>query len=63
MKKIIINDSEYRIESVYATKRALNGNIGIHIQLQVFKDDIQIGKDEISPYAMEKIQYFLSDLI
>ena len=37
MKTVIINDTEYKYEAVFVTKRAVGGNIGVVVQLQVFK--------------------------
>ncbi|MDD3443177.1 MAG: hypothetical protein PHW89_07935 [Sulfurimonas denitrificans] len=63
MKTININGSEYKIECVYATKRAFNKNIGVHLQMQVFKDGKQIDKTEIGGYAMEKIEEYIQSLV
>ena len=48
MKTVIINDTEYKYEAVFVTKRAVGGNIGVVVQLQVFKnidEAIKLKKD------------------
>lgn len=62
MVTLSINGSEYRISAVHATKRAFRRNIGVHVQLQVFKNGEQIDKDSIDSYAMEKIEEFVERL-
>lgn len=63
MKTLWINNSEYKIECVFSTKRAFTNNIGVVCQLQVFRDGKQIDKNEISSYAMEKIEEYIKELI
>lgn len=48
MKTIIINGQEYKYEAIFVTKRAVGGNIGVVVQLQVFKnidEAIKLKKD------------------
>ena len=56
MKTIIINNQEYKYEAVYVTKRAVGGNIGVIVQLQVFKNGIQLDKEDFKGYIAEKIE-------
>ena len=56
MKTIIINGIEYKYEAVFVTKRAVGGNIGVMVQLQVFKDGIQLDKKDFKGYVAEKIE-------
>ena len=60
---LFINNKKYEISCVIATKKAFNKNIGVHLQLQVFKDGVQIDKNEISVYAMEKIEEHFKEII
>ena len=56
MKTLIINGTEYKYEAVFVTKRAVGGNIGVVVQLQVFKNGIQLDKKDFSGYVAEKIE-------
>ena len=56
MKTLIINCTEYKYEAVFVTKRAVGGNIGVVVQLQVFKNGIQLDKKDFSGYVAEKIE-------
>ena len=56
MKTVIINGTEYKYEAVFVTKRAVGGNIGVIVQLQVFKNGIQLDKKDFSGYVAEKIE-------
>lgn len=63
MKTITINGQEYKYEAVFVTKRAVNGNIGVIVQLQVFKDDKQLDKKDFNGYVAEKIEEHIRELI
>lgn len=61
MRKIIINKIEYKYNCVYATKRAMVNNIGVHLQLQVFKNGIQLDKKDFNGYIQECIERDIVD--
>lgn len=61
MKNIIINGIEYKYNCVYAIKRAVRNNIGVHLQLQVFKDGIQLDKKDFNGYVQECIERDIVD--
>lgn len=63
MKTITINGQEYKYEAVFVTKRAVGGNIGVIVQLQVFKDDKQLDKKDFIGYVAEKIEERIRELI
>ena len=63
MKTIVINNIEYKYEAVFVTKRAVNGNIGVLVQLQVFKNGIQLDKKDFTGYISEKIEEHIRELI
>lgn len=63
MKAIIINNQEYKYEAVFVTKRAVGGNIGVIVQLQVFKNGIQLDKEDFKGYIAEKIEEHIRELI
>lgn len=63
MKKIIINDIQYEFNCVYAVSKGINKNIGIHLQLQVFKDGKQLDKEDIKGYVSEKLEEYIRELI
>ena len=63
MKAIIINDIEYKYEAVFVTKRAVGGNIGVIVQLQVFKDGIQLDKKDFIGYLAEKIEEHIMECL
>ncbi|WP_157353088.1 hypothetical protein [Aliarcobacter butzleri] len=63
MKTIIINGQEYKYEAVFVTKKAVNGNIGVVIQLQVFKDGKQLDKKDFSGYVAEKIEEHIRECL
>ena len=56
MKTITINGKEYKYEAVFVTKRTGGRNIGVVVQLQVFKDGIQLDKKDFNGYVAEKIE-------
>lgn len=62
-REIIVNGSKYSFDCVFAANKAFNKNIGVHCQLQVFKDGIQLDKTQIDRYAMEKIEDYIMELI
>ena len=41
---------------MFVTKRAVGENIGVIVQLQVFKNGIQLDKKDFSGYVAEKIE-------
>ncbi|MFY4822054.1 hypothetical protein ACOTVO_04720 [Aliarcobacter butzleri] len=63
MKTITINGQEYKYEAVFVTKKAVNRNIGVIVQLQVFKDDKQLDKKDFNGYVAEKIEEHIRELI
>ena len=63
MRTIIINDIEYEFNCVYGVIKGINENIGIHLQLQVFKDGKQLDKKDIKGYAGEKIEEYICELV
>ena len=63
MKKITINGTEYKYEAVFVTKRAAGGNIGVIVQLQVFKNGIQLDKKDFSGYVSEKIEEHIRECL
>ena len=63
MKTIVINGQEYKYVAVFVTKKAVNGNIGVIVQLQVFKDDKQLDKKDFNGYVAEKIEEHIRELI
>ncbi|WP_418181257.1 hypothetical protein ACNSOL_12175 (plasmid) [Aliarcobacter lanthieri] len=63
MKRIIINGQEYKYEAIFVDKRAVNGNTGVMVQLQVFKDGEQLDKKDFNGYLAEKIAEHIRKLI
>lgn len=63
MKTIVINGIEYKYEAVFVTKRAVNGNIGVIVQLQVFKNGEYLDKKDFNGYVAEKIEEQIRELI
>ena len=63
MKTIIINDIEYKYEAVFVTKRAGGANIGVVVQLQVFKNGEQLDKKDFSGYVAEKIEEHIMECL
>ncbi|MFX4154272.1 hypothetical protein ACOL23_04935 [Aliarcobacter butzleri] len=63
MQTIIINGQEYKYEAVFVTKKAVNGNIGVIVQLQVFKDDKQLDKKDFNGYVAEKIEEHIRECL
>ncbi len=63
MKTIIINNQEYKYEAVFVTKRAFGGNIGVVVQLQVFKDNIQLDKKDFNGSVAEKIEEHIRECL
>lgn len=61
MKTLFINGVEYKYNCVYAEKRGINGNIGINIQLQVFKNGVQLDKKDFFGYIEECICRHIRD--
>ena len=57
MKAIIINGTEYKYKAVFVSRK-LNrlSNIAVVVQLQVFKNGIQLDKKDFSGYIAEKIE-------
>ena len=60
MKKIIINGAEYKYEAIFVTKRAVGGNIGVVVQLQVFKNGEYL--DKIEEHIRECLWYQFLEL-
>ena len=63
MKTIIINGTEYKYEAVFVTKRAAGGNIGVVVQLQVFKNGVQLDKKDFNGYVAEKIEEHICKIL
>ena len=63
MQKIIINDTEYKYEAVFVTKRAVGGNIGVVVQLQVFKNGEYLDKKDFNGYIAEKIEEHIMECL
>lgn len=63
MKRIIINNQEYEFNCIYAVSKRINKNIGVHLQLQVFKDGKQLDKEDIKGYVAEKLEDYIRELI
>ena len=63
MQKIIINDTEYKYEAIFVTKRAVGGNIGVVVQLQVFKNGEYLDKKDFSGYIAEKIEEHIRECL
>ena len=63
MKAVIINGTEYKYEAVFVTKRAGGANIGVVVQLQVFKDGKQLDKKDFSGYVAEKIEEHIRECL
>ncbi len=63
MKAIIINGTEYKYEAIFVTKRAGGANIGVVVQLQVFKNGIQLDKKDFSGYIAEKIEEHIRECL
>ena len=63
MKTIIINGTEYKYEAVFVTKRAVGGNIGVVVQLQVFKNGIPLDKEDFKGYIAEKIEEHIRECL
>ena len=56
MKVVTINGTEYKYEAIFVTKRAAGGNIGVIVQLQVFKNGEYLDKKDFGGYVAEKIE-------
>ena len=63
MKTVIINGTEYKYEAVFVTKRAVGGNIGVVVLLQVFKNGEQLDKKDFSGYIAEKIEEHIRECL
>ena len=63
MKTITINGQEYKFEAVYATKRAVGGNIGVVVHLQVFKNGVQLDNKDFNGYVAEKLEEYIVQLL
>lgn len=63
MKCIIINGQEYKYEAVFVTKKSTGGNIEVVVQLQVFKNGVQLDKKDFNGYVAEKIEEHIRELI
>ena len=64
MKAIIINGTEYKYEAVFVSRK-LNrlSNIAVVVQLQVFKNGIQLDKKYFSGYIAEKIEEHIRECL
>ena len=63
MKSIVINNIEYKFRCVYAVSKGINRNTGIHLQIEVFKDNIQLDKQDLKGYIGEKIEDYVKELL
>ena len=63
MKTIVINGQEYKFRCVYAVIKGINKNCGVHLQLEVFKDNVQLDKEDLKGYVAEKIEEYIRELI
>ena len=63
MKAVIINGTEYKYEAIFVTKRSVGGNIGVVVQLQVFKNGEQLDKKDFSGYVAEKIEEHIMECL
>ena len=63
MKAIVINGTEYKYEAIFVTKRAVGGNIGVVVQLQVFKNGVQLNKKDFKGYVAEKIEEHIKECL
>lgn len=61
MRTLYINGIKIEYNCVYATKKAIGGNIGVHLQLQVFKEGIQMDKKDFGGYIQEVIERDIRD--
>ena len=63
MRTIIVNGQEYKFECIAASRRNINNNNGVLVQLQIFKDGKQLDKKEVGSYVFEKIEEYIRELI
>ena len=63
MKAVTINGTEYKYEAIFVTKRVVGGNIGVVVQLEVFKDGKQLDKKDFSGYIAEKIEEHIRECL
>ncbi|MFX4240292.1 hypothetical protein ACOTWR_06640 [Aliarcobacter butzleri] len=63
MKCITINEQEYKYKAVFVTKKSTGGNIEVVVQLQVFKNGVQLDKKDFNGYVAEKIEEHIRELI
>lgn len=63
MKTVIINCTEYKYEAIFVTKRAVGGNIGVIVQLQVFKNGEHLYKKDFNGYVAEKIEEHIRECL
>ena len=64
MKTIIINGTEYKYKAVFVSRK-LNrlSNTAVVVQLQVFKNDIQLDKKDFNGYVAEKIEEHIRECL
>lgn len=63
MKTITINGKEYKYEAIFVTKKAGVANIGVVVQLQVFKEGVQLDKKDFNGYIAEKIEEHIRECL
>ena len=63
MKTITINGKDYKYEAIFVTKKAAGGNIGVVVQLQVFKEGVQLDKKDFNGYIAEKIEEHIRECL
>lgn len=61
MRTSYINGIKIEYNCVYAIKKSIGGSIGVHLQLQVFKDGVQMDKKDFGGYIQEKIEDDIRD--
>ena len=63
MKVVSINGTEYKYEAIFVTKRAVGGNIGVVVQLQVFKNGEYLDLKDFKGYVAEKIEEHIRECL
>ena len=63
MKTITINGKDYKYEAIFVTKKAGGANIGVVVQLQVFKEGVQLDKEDFNGYIAEKIEEHIRECL
>ena len=63
MKTITINGKDYKYEAIFVTKKAGGANIGVVVQLQVFKEGVQLDKKDFNGYIAEKIEEHIRECL